>query len=214
MKSEETAGTGDTDMSGKDDKSGESDKKPSARRAEKGKKALKGEKSKKDQSKKDQSKKDRSKKDKRAKKDNKAKKDKEAKKAKGVKKARKAEKQAKGGKKDRKKAKKNNNKGPFAGPVDESAMSVTASEKPISAPEAGVVSDFDAHLNRSLDDVIGLLEQEIERLKVSLETYRLSNHPDRISIVRWHVRTLDERQDTLEDLRSLIMAERQGKALH
>ena len=149
-----------------------------------------------------------------AEKGKKAKKDKEAKKAKGVKKARKAEKQAKGSKKDRKKAKKNNNKVPSVGPVDESAMSATTSEKPISAPEAGVVSDFDDHLNRSLDDVIGLLEQEIERLKVSLETYRLSDHPDRISIVRWHVRTLDERQDTLEDLRSLIMAERQGKALH
>lgn len=71
-------------------------------------------------------------------------------------------------------------------------------------------SDYEAHLNRSLDDVIALLEREIRRLRESLETYRLSDHPDRQEIIRWHVRTLDERQDALEELRIMIMA-RQGE---
>lgn len=82
------------------------------------------------------------------------------------------------------------------------------------AAGSATVTDFDDHLNRSLDDVINLLEREIERLKASLESYRLSEHPQRGEIVRWHVRTLDERQDALEDLQSLIIAEQEGKALH
>lgn len=68
-------------------------------------------------------------------------------------------------------------------------------------------SDFEAHLNRSLDDVIALLEREIERLKTSLDTYRLSSHPNRAEIIRWHVGALDERQDALERLRTLLLAE-------
>ena len=83
-----------------------------------------------------------------------------------------------------------------------------------SAVVAEQVIDLDDHLNRSLDDVIELLEREIERLKMSLETYRLSSHPERAEIVRWHVRTLDERQDALEETQSLIIAEQQGNALH
>lgn len=67
-------------------------------------------------------------------------------------------------------------------------------------------SDYEAHLNRSLDDVIALLEREIRRLKESLETFRLSEHPDRNEIIRWHVRTLDERQDALERLRAMLLA--------
>jgi hypothetical protein len=70
-------------------------------------------------------------------------------------------------------------------------------------------SDYEAHLNRSLDDVISLLEREIRRLKESLETYRLSQHPDRGEIIRWHVRTLDERQDALERLQGMLMAQRE-----
>lgn len=68
--------------------------------------------------------------------------------------------------------------------------------------------DHDAHLNRSLDDVISLLEREIRQLKESLETYRLSNHPSRNEIIRWHVRTLDERQDALERLRAMLLTQR------
>lgn len=69
--------------------------------------------------------------------------------------------------------------------------------------------DYEAHLNRSLDEVIELLEREIVRLKESLETYRLSQHPQRAEIIRWHVRTLDERQDALEELRALLLAQQQ-----
>ena len=63
-------------------------------------------------------------------------------------------------------------------------------------------------LNETLEDVIELLEQEIERLKISLDNYRLSRHPHRQELVRWHVRALDERQDALEDLKRMVMAER------
>ncbi|MEQ8859705.1 MAG: hypothetical protein RIC56_13755 [Pseudomonadales bacterium] len=73
-------------------------------------------------------------------------------------------------------------------------------------------SDYEAHLNRSLDDVISLLEREIRRLKESLETYRLSQHPDRNEIIRWHVRTLDERQDALERLRTMLLAQQDDGA--
>ena len=74
--------------------------------------------------------------------------------------------------------------------------------------------DNDARLNRSLDDVVELLNGEIERLKESLETYRLSNHPQRQAIIRRHVRTLDERQDTLEKLQAMLEAQRQEADIH
>lgn len=68
-------------------------------------------------------------------------------------------------------------------------------------------SDYEAHLNQSLDDVIAMLEREIRRLKESLETYRLSQHPKRNEIIRWHVRSLDERQDALDELRTMLLAQ-------
>jgi len=68
-------------------------------------------------------------------------------------------------------------------------------------------------LNESLDDVIELLQNEIERLQTSLETYRLSRHPQRQDIVRWHVQALDKRQDTLDELKDLMIAARQ-EAVH
>lgn len=68
-------------------------------------------------------------------------------------------------------------------------------------------SDYETHLNRSLDDVIAMLDREIRRLKESLETYRLSQHPKRNEIIRWHVRSLDERQDALEELRTMLLAQ-------
>jgi len=69
-------------------------------------------------------------------------------------------------------------------------------------------------LNRSLDDVIELLLLEIERVKESLETYRLSKHPNRADIIRWHVQTLDERQDALEDLQAMLVAQRDPAEVH
>ena len=64
----------------------------------------------------------------------------------------------------------------------------------------------DELINNSLDDVIALLEREIERLKESLETIRLGTHPDRSTLIRWHIQTLDERQDALEQMKQLIAA--------
>jgi uncharacterized membrane protein YgaE (UPF0421/DUF939 family) len=69
-------------------------------------------------------------------------------------------------------------------------------------------ADYEAHLNRTLDDAVELLQREIVRLKDSLETYRLSRHPKRSEIIRWHVRTLDERQEALEQLRLMLLAQR------
>ncbi|MCZ6641723.1 MAG: hypothetical protein O7F71_09110 [Gammaproteobacteria bacterium] len=57
-----------------------------------------------------------------------------------------------------------------------------------------------------IDNVISLLESDIERLKESLETYRLTKSPNRDELIRWHVRTLDERQDALEELLGLVLA--------
>ena len=74
--------------------------------------------------------------------------------------------------------------------------------------------DDGSDLNRSLDDVVELLGREIERLKGSLETYRLSKHPKRQEIIRWHVQTLDERQDTLEELQELLLAQRESAEMH
>lgn len=68
-------------------------------------------------------------------------------------------------------------------------------------------NESEDHLNRSLDDVIALLEREIRRLGESLETYRLSEHPKRAEIIRWHVRALDERQDALQRLRAMLLAD-------
>jgi len=101
-----------------------------------------------------------------------------------------------------------------SGKAGKSRKSGKSGKSEAAAITSATVTDFDDHLNRSLDDVISLLEREIDRLKTSLETYRLSTHPERAEIVRWHVRTLDERQDALEELQSLIIAEQQGNAVH
>ncbi len=70
------------------------------------------------------------------------------------------------------------------------------------------MSSSEDHLERPINEVISLLESEIERLKESLETYRLSNAPNRDEIIRGHVRTLDERQDALAELQKLLLASR------
>jgi len=63
-------------------------------------------------------------------------------------------------------------------------------------------------LNGTLDDAIELLERELERLKVGLATCRRLDHPRRDELVRWHVATIDERQDVLEHLHAMVMARR------
>ena len=72
--------------------------------------------------------------------------------------------------------------------------------------------DESTALNRSLDDVVRLLEREIERLKASLEVFRLSDHPQRQDIIRWHIRALDDRQDALDDMKRLLDVD--GDAIH
>jgi hypothetical protein len=72
---------------------------------------------------------------------------------------------------------------------------------------------FDSEINTSLDEVLDLLAQEVERLKVALEYYRLSDHPEKENLVRWHVQQIDQRQDRLEDIKSLILA-KGGNSVH
>ena len=68
--------------------------------------------------------------------------------------------------------------------------------------------------NHSVEDMVELLEAEIERLKTSLETFQLTNHPDKRRIIAEHVAALDARQDALETLRELLDAARQSPTLH
>ena len=58
-------------------------------------------------------------------------------------------------------------------------------------------------VNDSLDELIALLEAELERLKVDLDTFRLTNNPARQEITAELVRAIDERQDRLEELTAL-----------
>lgn len=70
-------------------------------------------------------------------------------------------------------------------------------------------------LELTLDDVTALLAREIERLKEALSTWRQLDHPRKDEIIRWHVRTLDERQDKLEDLKTMLLAKREAdRELH
>lgn len=66
--------------------------------------------------------------------------------------------------------------------------------------------NIETEINTSLDEVLDLLAQEVERLQVALEFYRLSDHADKEKLIRWHVQQIDTRQDRLEDIKSLILA--------
>lgn len=61
-------------------------------------------------------------------------------------------------------------------------------------------------INTRLDDAVELLERELERLKATLETCRRLDHPRRDELVRTLVHRLDERQDALERLHSMLLA--------
>lgn len=74
--------------------------------------------------------------------------------------------------------------------------------------------DDSDYINESLSDVICLLEREIERLKASLETFRMTHSPQKQDLIRWHVRTLDDRQDTLDDLRHMLLTNKAPQAIH
>lgn len=78
------------------------------------------------------------------------------------------------------------------------------------ANEAELQSALPDDLELTLDDVTVLLAREIERLKEALITWRQLDHPRKDEIIRWHVRTLDERQDKLDDLKSMLLARREA----
>ncbi|XOV84492.1 MAG: hypothetical protein ACFHXK_05110 [bacterium] len=65
----------------------------------------------------------------------------------------------------------------------------------------------------SLEDVLDLLAAEIERLQVSLETYRLGDHPSKQALIRWHVQQIDVRHDRLEEIKQMIL-KRNNDAVH
>jgi hypothetical protein len=77
---------------------------------------------------------------------------------------------------------------------------------------SGQGDDLEEQLNTSLNDVLDLLAHEIERLKVELEFYRLSQHPEKARLERLYVERIDARQDRLEEIKALIMAG--GDPLH
>ncbi len=81
------------------------------------------------------------------------------------------------------------------------------------AASAGAGAGMEEEINTSLDEVLDLLAQEVERLQVALEFYRLSDHPDKDKLIRWHVQQIDARQDRLEDIKALILS-RGGDAVH
>ncbi|MEM7099378.1 MAG: hypothetical protein AAF541_14035 [Pseudomonadota bacterium] len=57
----------------------------------------------------------------------------------------------------------------------------------------------------SLQGVLSLMAEEVERLKLALEYFRLTDHPDKEERIRWHVMEIDRRQDELEELKALIL---------
>lgn len=86
---------------------------------------------------------------------------------------------------------------------------VAPSDESDESDKSGALLDtdaFDGEINTSLLEVLDLLAQEVERLKVALEFYRLSEHPEKDQLIRWHVQQIDQRQDHLEDIKSLILA--------
>lgn len=54
-----------------------------------------------------------------------------------------------------------------------------------------------------IQQMIGLMEAEIERLKVSLELARAGGAPNQRELIKHHVSRIDERQEALDKLRSL-----------
>lgn len=92
----------------------------------------------------------------------------------------------------------------------------SAAETDALGEERGETLDSDAlegEINTSLVEVLDLLAQEVERLKVALEFYRLSEHAEKDQLIRWHVQQIDQRQDRLEDIKSLILA-KGGDSVH
>jgi len=74
---------------------------------------------------------------------------------------------------------------------------------------------MEEEVNITLDSAIELLQEELERLTVALETCRRLDHPRRTELVRWHVRRVDQRQDALDKLQVMLLADREpGTQIH
>ena len=65
---------------------------------------------------------------------------------------------------------------------------------------AGHMGEGDA--NRSIEDVMELMSEELDRLKEVLATLRLARAPQ--EQIRWHIQQIDAREDELLRLRKLI----------
>ena len=92
---------------------------------------------------------------------------------------------------------------------NEAANDAAADGERVDVGQANVAQGedaFETEINTSLDEVLDLLAQEVERLQVALEYYRLSEHPDKQQLIRWHVQQIDARQDRLEDIKAMILS--------
>ena len=65
----------------------------------------------------------------------------------------------------------------------------------------------------TLEGVLELLAKEIEGLQASLDAYRLSDHPSKQALIRWHVQQIDARHDRLDEIKQMILARNNG-AVH
>ncbi len=62
--------------------------------------------------------------------------------------------------------------------------------------------------NRSLDELIELMERELQRLEVSLETHLLVGKEESHADILWHRRAIAERRKALEAVRIMRAAQR------
>ena len=86
-------------------------------------------------------------------------------------------------------------------------MNNSTDNLPETNPSADAASaDGDPLDDLDLQGMLSMMAEEVERLKVSLEYFRLTDHPDKEERIRWHVMEIDRRQDRLEDLKALILA--------
>ena len=79
-------------------------------------------------------------------------------------------------------------------------------------PNEGVDESVDEDVNADLSDALNLMLEEVERLKVSLEYFRLTDTPDKTDRIRWHVSEIDRRQDKIELLKTILLE--QGEQQH
>ena len=86
-------------------------------------------------------------------------------------------------------------------PTDDEADTQQAEE---STPE------LESALNNSLEDVLNLLTQQVEKLHASLAFVRMSERTDKQTLERWHVQQIDQRQDRIAEIQAMILADHDG----